>query len=184
MNFIGTQRLETERLILRKLSLNDAENMFENCASDDEVTKYLVWESHKNLEVTKEYLKNIVKEYENHKNFDWCIELKSTGQPIGTIGCKALDENIKKIEVGYCIGRRWWGNGITAEALKEVINFLIFKVGINRVEAYHDVRNFASGIVMQKAGMSFEGLLREAYMFHDNAKDVYIYSILKKDIES
>lgn len=70
MNFKGTERLETERLILRKLTLGDAENMFKNWASDDEVTKYLVWESHKNLEVTKEYLKNIVKEYENPKNFD------------------------------------------------------------------------------------------------------------------
>lgn len=184
MNFEGTERLETERLILRKLSLDDAENMFKNWASDDEVTKYLVWEAHKNLEVTKEYLKNIVKEYENPKNFDWCIELKSIGEPIGTISCKGLDENVKKIEVGYCIGKRWWGNGITAEALKEVINFLIFKVGINRVEAYHDVRNFASGIVMQKAGMRFEGLLREAYMFKGGLKDVYIYSVLKKDLEA
>ncbi len=184
MNFKGTERLETERLILRKLSLGDAESMFKNWASDDEVTKYLVWESHKNLEVTKEYLKNIVKEYENPKNFDWCIELKSIGEPIGTIGCKGLDENIKKIEVGYCIGRRWWGNGIMAEALKEVINFLIFKVGINRIEACHDVRNFASGIVMQKAGMRFEGLLREAYIFHNSVKDVCVYSILKKDLQA
>lgn len=184
MDFKGTERLETERLVLRKLSPNDAENMFKNWASDDEVTKYLVWESHKNLEVTKEYLKNIVKEYENPKNFDWCIELKSIGQPIGTISCKALNENTKKIEVGYCIGRRWWGNGIAAEALREVINFLIFKVGINRVESYHDVRNFASGIVMQKAGMRFEGLLREAYRFKSGVKDAYIYSILKKDLKA
>lgn len=71
-----------------------------------------------------------------------------------------------------------------AEALKEVINFLIFKVGINRIEAYHDVRNFASGIVMQKAGMRFEGLLREAYMFYGSAKDVCVYSILKKDLQA
>lgn len=61
MNFVGTQRLETERLILRKLSLDDAENMFKNWASDDEVTKYLVWEAHKNLEVTKKYSERIRK---------------------------------------------------------------------------------------------------------------------------
>lgn len=181
MNFIGTEKLETKRLILRKLSPDDAENIFKNWASDDEVTKYLIWESHKNLEITKEYLKNAVEEYENPKNFNWCIELKSIGEPIGTISCKNLDENVKKIEVGYCIGRRWWGNGIAAEALRKVIDFLIFKVGVNRVEAYHDVRNFASGRVMQKAGMKIEGLLREAYRFKSGVNDVYVYSALKKD---
>lgn len=183
MNYKGTVKLETDRLILRRFKITDAKDIFENYASSDEVTRYLTWETHSNIYVTKEYLKNLIESYNDCKTFDWAIELKNENKIIGSIGAKNLDENVSKIEVGYCIGEKWWGYGIVTEAFQEVIRFLFREVGVNRIEAYHNVINLASGRVMQKCGMSFEGVLRQAYPFKNGVADVYIYSILKSDVK-
>ena len=184
MNFVGTVPLETERLILRKFKINDAKDVFENYASSDMVTKYMVWDTHSSIDVTENYLESVVKNYKDNKFFDWAIELKNKNIVIGSIGAKKLDEEISKIEVGYCIGEKWWNQGIVTEALQEVIKFFFEKININRIEAYHDVRNIASGRVMQKSGMKFEGTLRQAYKFKNGVSDVHIYSILNSDIKT
>ena len=183
MNYKGTTKLETERLILRKFKITDAQDMFDNYASSDNVTKYMTWETHKNIDVTKEYLQSLTESYSDGKVFDWAIKLKSENKVIGSISAKNLNENISKIEIGYCIGEKWWNHGIVTEALKEIIRFLFEEVDINRIEAYHDIRNPASGRVMQKCGMKFEGILRQAYPSKNDVVDVCIYSILKSDIK-
>lgn len=183
MNYKGTTKLETERLILRRFEITDADDMFENYASSDNVTKYMTWETHKDIDATKEYLQSLTKSYSDSKVFDWAIELKSENKVIGSIGAKKPDENLSKIEIGYCIGEKWWNHGIVTEALKEIIRFLFEEVDVNRIEAYHDIRNPASGRVMQKCGMKFEGVLRQAYLFKNGVADVYVYSILKSDIK-
>lgn len=181
MNYKGTTKLETERLILRKFKITDAQDMFDNYASSDNVTKYMTWETHKNIDVTKEYLQSLTESYSDGKVFDWAIKLKSENKVIGSISAKNLNENISKIEIGYCIGEKWWNHGIVTEALKEIIRFLFEEVDVNRIEAYHDIRNPASGRVMQKSGMKFEGILRQAYPAKNGVADVCIYSILKSD---
>lgn len=183
MNYKGTTRLETERLILRRFEITDADDMFENYASSDNVTKYMTWETHSNIDVTREYLQSLTKSYSDGKVFDWAIKLKNENKVIGSIGAKKPDESLSKIEIGYCIGEKWWNRGIVTEALKEVIRFLFEEVGVNRIEAYHDVRNPASGRVMQKCGMKFEGVLRQAYPAKNGVADVCIYSILKSNIK-
>lgn len=183
MNYKGTTKLETERLILRKFKITDAQDMFDNYASSDNVTKYMTWETHKNIDVTKEYLQSLTESYSDGKVFDWAIKLKSENKVIGSISAKNLNENISKIEIGYCIGEKWWNHGIVTEALKEIIRFLSEEVDINRIEAYHDIRNPASGRVMQKCGMKFEGILRQAYPSKNDVVDVCTYSILKSDIK-
>lgn len=183
MNYKGTTKLETELLILRRFKITDADDMFENYASSDNVTKYMTWETHSNIDVTREYLQSLTKSYSDGKVFDWAIELKNENKVIGSIGAKKPDESLSKIEIGYCIGEKWWNRGIVTEALKEVIRFFFEEIGVNRIEAYHDVRNPASGRVMQKCGMKFEGVLRQAYLFKNGVADVYVYSILKSDIK-
>lgn len=61
MNYKGTTKLETERLILRRFKITDADDMFENYASNDNVTKYMTWETHKDIDATKEYLQSLTK---------------------------------------------------------------------------------------------------------------------------
>ena len=117
MKHLGTKRIETEHLILRKFNTEDAEYMFNNWASDSQVTKYLTWPTHSNIETSKFVIGRWEKEYQSVNNYQWCIELKELRQAIGSIGVVNLKEDIDAVEIGYCIGRKFWGQGITTEAL-------------------------------------------------------------------
>ena len=125
MNHCGTKRIETDRLILRKLSVDDAEDMYRNWANDPEVTKYLTWPAHDSVEVTKNILSMWSEEYSKENYYQWGIELKSIGEVIGTISVVGMREEIGKVHIGYCIGKRWWHQGIMTEALGAIIDFLI-----------------------------------------------------------
>ena len=178
----GTVVIETERLILRKFKEDDAPSMYKNWASDSKVTRFLSWKPHENIAVTKEKIAEWIKGYENDSTYNWLIELKELGEPIGAIAAVKLNEKINSCEIGYCIGSRFWNKDIATEALKAVINYMINKVGVNRVEALHDTNNTASGKVMQKAGMKFEGILREAGIRNGEYYSLAIYSFLKSDL--
>lgn len=150
-----TQELETERLTLRKLKMEDAKEIFDNWTSDDEVSKYVRWSTHKNIEDTREYLRNVMDTYKNEKNAEWGIVLKETNELIGTIGC-FLNDKENRYEIGYNIGKKYWRNGYTTEALKEVMNYLINKENIKSFLCAHAKENPASGAVMQKVGFKYK----------------------------
>lgn len=181
MNHIGTIQLETDRLILRRFTIDDAESVFNNWTSDDEVTKYLTWPTHKNVDVSREYMEYCVKGYADSSFYQWAIELKDTHELIGNISVVKVIDKIDSLELGWVIGRKYWGNGYTAEAALKVIEFLFDKVGANRIYAEHDVNNPNSGRVMQKAGMKFEGVLRQSKLNNQGIVDVAHYSIIKSE---
>ena len=162
MNHLGTRELATERLTLRRFEIEDAENMFYNWANDPEVTKYLTWPAHSSVEVTEGIVKDWVSQYDNNNYYQWAIELNDLEQPIGSISAVKVDDEIESVEIGYCIGKRFWNQGYTTEALKEIIRFFIVEVGAGRVAARHDTNNPNSGKVMASAGMEYEGTLRRA----------------------
>ena len=97
MKHTGTITLETNRLILRRFELRDSNAMFKNWANDDDVTKYMSWQSHKNEDVTKQLLDMWTKEYENINNYQWCIVLKETHEPIGSISLFNCKDDIKQV---------------------------------------------------------------------------------------
>ena len=106
MDHRGTQRLETERLILRRFALNDASAMFRNWASDGEVTRFLTWPTHKSVETTQWVLDSWVPHYGENNYYHWAITLKENGdEPIGDIAAVRLDEDAACAEIGYCLGR-------------------------------------------------------------------------------
>jgi ribosomal-protein-alanine N-acetyltransferase len=182
MNHLGTQRIETERLILRKFEATDAENMFKNWASDDQVTKYLTWPTHKSIETSRDVLKMWIEEYSKLNNYQWCIEYKENGEAIGSISIVHQNEDTLSAEIGYCIGREYWNKGITSEAMKAIINFLFNHVVFNRVEARHDPCNPNSGKVMEKCGLSYEGLRKKADKNNTGICDVALYGILREGV--
>lgn len=155
----GTQTINTERLLLRRFEFTDANDMFNNWANDYEVTKFLAWKSHENIEITKEIVKQWINEYENNNTYNWAIELKEIGEVIGGISLVKLDEKNYSCEIGYCMTRKHWGKGIMSESLKAVIDYLFLEVGFNRIVAKHDTNNIASGKVMLKSRMQYEGML-------------------------
>ena len=162
MNKTGTQRIETERLILRPFVTEDAEDMFRNWASDPEVTRFLTWPAHKNADITRMVLSDWVSQYPDNGYFNWAIEYKEIGQAIGSIAVVKLREDIGAADMGYCLGRAYWGRGLMPEALRAVMAYLFDTVNVNRIAACHDVNNPKSGRVMEKAGMKREGVWRQA----------------------
>ena len=181
MEHLGTKTLETPRLLLRKFTMDDVQAVYNNWASDNEVTKYLMWPTHTNTAVTASVLQSWVDCYKNNDYYQWAIVPKDNdNQPIGSIAVVAHDNQVKKATVGYCIGRSWWHQGITSEALKAVIDYLLVEVGMRRVDAYHDPRNPHSGNVMKKCGMAYEGTLRASDRNNQGVCDACWYSILSK----
>ena len=178
---LGTQRIETERLVLRKAQLDDAQAMFDNWASDPEVTKYLTWPTHGSVDVTKQIAESWVKGYEQDDFYLWMIELKEISQPIGSISVVNMDDRVEKVEIGYCMGRPWWHKGIMSESLQAVMDFLFDEVGVNRIEARHDPRNPHSGGVMRKCGMIYEGTARKADRNNQGVCDACHYALLAED---
>ena len=182
MNHRGTKRLETERLILRRGVKEDAGAMFRNWAGDPEVTKYLTWPTHTGEDVSAMVLEDWVKRCEQPDCYLWVIELKELGEIIGSISVvNTKDEQVQSAEIGYCIGRNWWHQGITSEALKCVMDYLFDEVGARRVEARHDPRNPHSGAVMRKCGMKYEGTHRRADWNNQGVCDVAYYALLAEE---
>ncbi|WP_297417912.1 GNAT family N-acetyltransferase [Clostridium sp.] len=179
----GTQQIETQRLILRRFEPSDSKYMYKNWATDSEVCKFLSWNPHKDLSETANIIEGWIKEYENADNYNWVIELKDIGEIIGQISIMQVNEKYSSCSVGYNISRQFYGNGIMTEALKAIISYLFKEVGMNRIEGRHNTLNPASGRVMQKSGMKFEGIMRQVQVnkfgeFYDLA----VYSILKSDL--
>ncbi|MCL1858614.1 MAG: GNAT family N-acetyltransferase [Oscillospiraceae bacterium] len=180
----GTREIETSRLLLRRFNMSDANEIFREWASYDNVTKYLRWEKHKSISETKTFLMNVISDYERVNYYNWGIQLKDEGILIGAVSANIISERDKNATLGYCLGERFWNLGYTSEALRAVIDYMFYDVDINRVEACHSIKNPASGRVMQKAGMIKEGRLRQEYMTGGGEyQDVDLYGLVKEDFE-
>ena len=124
-------------------------------------------------------LKEWTGRYDDPSFYQWAIALKDhVEDPIGSISVvNQIDDIIQNAEIGYCISRKWWRQGVTSEALKTVMDFLFDEVGVNKVSARHDVNNPASGKVMLKCGMQYEGTLRQAAKNNQGVCDIRCYGL-------
>lgn len=184
LNHKGTINLETDRLILRRFTEADAEAMFTNWASREIVARYLTWFAHKDIEQTHEIIRSWIDEYRQINRYHWAIVLKDTDELIGSIGIVRQNEVKSSAEMGYCISDDHWYQGYTAEALRRILKYFFEEVGFNRISAVHNVNNPNSGAVMKKAGMLYEGTLRETGLTkHGKPMTLSIYAMLKSDWE-
>lgn len=182
MKHCGTQTLETKRLILRRFTVRDADAMYTNWASDPEVTRYLTWPAHAGVETSRAVLADWTAAYAQESCYQWAIVLKDRAdEPIGSIGAVDVSDDIAAVQIGYCLGRRWWHQGIMSEALGAVMDFFFDAVGCNRVAGRHDPRNPHSGMVMQKCGMKYEGTQRSADRNNQGICDTSWYALLKAE---
>lgn len=184
MEHKGTVSLHTQRLLLRRLTPEDAEAMYRNWASDPEVTRYLTWPPHTAVQQTRALLEAWEAQYRDSTFYQWAIVPEDVGEPIGSISVVKWDEDTDTAEVGYCIGQKWWHRGYTSEALQAVMAFLFREVKIQRLEARHDTQNPHSGAVMQKCGMTQEGILRRAARNNRGIVDAAVYRMLATEYAS
>jgi len=171
--------LKTERLRLRKVKPADAEAIFREYAQDPEVTKYVSWHAHKDIEETREYVRMCLLAWDVGKAFHWIIERLEDKQVIGMMIARVAGE---KWELGYVLARECWGQGYMTEAVKGIIAWALRQKDIYRIWAVSDVDNIGSARVMEKAGMQREGVLRR-WSVHPNIsadpRDSYCYAIVK-----
>lgn len=181
MDHKGTVRLDTQRLVLRRFEMEDAQHAFNNWMGDSRVTEFLTWPTHRSVAVTEMVLRDWIARYKDMTFYQWAIVLKEIGEPIGTISVVHMNEEVGMLHVGYCIGSRWWHKGYTSEAFAAVIRFLFNDVKAMRIEARHDSNNLNSGKVMQKCGLTYEGTLRKADKNNRGIVDACMYSLLAEE---
>lgn len=144
--------METNRLILRKLTRDDTEKVFSNWANDPEVTKYLTWNPHRSIEDTKQIMDRWMKEYEDPNTHRFGIVLKDNGELIGSIDVVDYINGVP--EIGYCLSRKYWNQGLMTEACTVFMNYL-FEKGFKEICIEADVNNIGSNRVIQKCGFTF-----------------------------
>ena len=157
LNMIGTQPFETKRMKLRPFKLSDAQYIYKNWASNENVTKYLTWNAHNTIEDSTKFCVERTKLSGRTDNFDWIIVLNETNEPVGSIGAVSVDTDKREIEIGYVLGESWWNKGLMTEALEPVLAYMFFVVGFDSVVANHVTENKASGRVLEKCGMKNVG---------------------------
>lgn len=183
MNNLGTKKLESQRLLLRKGTIDDANQIFNNYGKDSIVSKYVVWNRHESVKDAEKLMRKWRESYENKDSYKWLVVEKETDKVIGSLTAVRVNNDNKTIEVGFCFGSKWWNKGFATECLKRVIKFFFEEVGVETVYANHLSDNLASGRVMQKAGMKHDGTLRNR-MIDKNTNtpmNLEAYSIIKKD---
>lgn len=181
LNHVGTQTIESARLILRRYGNNDATDMFCNWVTDPEVSKFWGWKPHENIEETESLLLKWIGEYSNPETYHWVIVLKSISQAIGYIYINAFDNN-DNCEVHFALSQKYWNQGIMSEACKAILSFAFSVVGVENIHTRHHVDNPASGRVMQKCGMRY---IKTAYKQVPDCEqisgDYCFYEISKDD---
>lgn len=172
--------LSTERLILRKMTRTDANSLFQFW-SDDEVTKYMNMTSFINMEQALYMIDFLNDLYKNKEGIRWGIVRKEDNVLIGTCGFNTWIKRSSRGEIGYELGREYWGKGYITEALKEVLKFGFEETNLNRVEAFVVPEASRSIRVLEKLGFKKEGRLKEYGFWSNRYWDEYIYSLLRKD---
>jgi ribosomal-protein-alanine N-acetyltransferase len=175
--------IETERLVLRKLRMEDAEDMFEY-GRDPEIAFRGLWPPLQSLEESLADLADTLEGYSRGSEISWAMEHKAEGKMIGRIGLGPYSRMNNRAEIGYAMNRSYWGQGLATEAVRGVLGFAFGQMGLNRVQAIVLLDNIGSMRVLEKSGMRREGLLRKYQYVLSAYWDVYMYGILRSDWEA
>ncbi len=172
--------LETERLRIRKLSLRDANDLFEY-ASLPEVAEHVSWDHHRNISDSVRFLRMITAQYDDAMPSPWGIVYKENSKLIGTIGFHIWNSVNSFAEVGYALSKDYWNRGIMTEALNTVLDYGFNRLCLNRIEATCMLDNAASERVLLKCGMKYEGIMQKKIFAKEKFHDLKLFAILKTD---
>ncbi len=176
-------KLETDRLVLRMIEKKDCRDMFDY-ASHEDVTRFLSWSPHPNVDYTRGYIKVVHKHYRSGDFYDWAIVYKADGKMIGTVGFTGIDVKNNLGEIGYVLNPKYYRMGLATEAAKRVVKFGFDVIGLNRIEAKFMPGNEASHRVMEKIGMKFEGTGRQVMFVKGEYKDISVCAITKDEYDA
>ncbi|MGZ4564977.1 MAG: GNAT family N-acetyltransferase [Mycobacterium sp.] len=149
------ERITGSRLVLRRPVVDDAGALFQRVARDPEVTKYLMWAPHADVEATRRVITEKLNVTDDERT--WAIELRHSGEVVGLTSCRRPVPH--SVEIGYCLGRRWWGKGLMGEVLDMLLTALDGDRAVYRVWATCNVDNERSARLLERAGFVLEGRL-------------------------
>ena len=174
--------LETERLILRSYTLEDAPDL-QRIIGEYDVSSTLPGVPHPYEDgMAEEWIRSCSDKFEKDEALHFAITLRTDRNFIGGIGIK-LDRKNERGEIGYWVGKPYWNRGYCTEAARALVTYSFEALKLNRIHAYYFTRNAASGRIMEKIGMRYEGCFRQHVKKWDNFEDIMVYGILKSDFD-
>ena len=179
---VGTERIETERLILRKFEYADDENMLKYWISDPQIQSLYGEPVYSTKKEVKELLDKYISSYEKSDYYRWAIILKETDECIGQIAYFLVDNNNQFAEIEYCVGSLFQRKSLATEATKAVIKYGFDKMNLHKVQISHKSINIPSRKVIEKCGFVYEGTLRDFFYQDGKYIDRLYYSILKDEL--
>ena len=184
MEFAPIEPIETEHLVLRKVRRDDAQTYFDRLGSSEAVTRYMLWNPHKDISESVASIEKALLRYETGKCYRWGIALREDDSLIGIIELLRLDEAANTCSFAYMLGEAFWGRGYGTEALAAALDFAFTKLKVGAVEADHMAENTASGIVMRKVGMKYQHTARAKYEKNGILHDAPTYRITAEEWRS
>lgn len=175
---IGPQTIQTKRLLLRKYAVTDAAAVFTNWASDPSVQIPLNEPVYETLESVEKLLREYIDSFETTGKYRWALVSKESGECIGLISYFLVDTNNDFAEIEYGIGKKYWGQGLTTEAVEAVIEFGFEQMKLHKVQITCKEYNKASQRVIEKCGLTYEGTLRDYFNEAGSYVGRMYYSIL------
>jgi RimJ/RimL family protein N-acetyltransferase len=175
--------LETERLGLRPFTLEDAPTV-QRLAGEYEVASTTLSIPHPYPEGAAErWISTHQERYEQGEMVSFAIVRRADSALVGAIGLHLAPQHAHA-ELGYWLGKPYWNQGYASEAAAAVLRYGLTTLGLNRVHASHFTRNPASGRVMQKIGMTYEGCMRQHILKWGIFEDIAVYGMVKSDLEA
>ncbi len=178
--FKNIPELETDRLLLRRLVMANAPDLFE-VASNPEVTRLITWLTHRTLEDTERFIQVVHDWYDRQEVLYWGILRKSDRKLIGTCGIFEWVPRDARAEISYTLGQPYWGQGFASEVVRDLIKFAFETLQLNRLEGRCLLENTASAHVMEKARLTLDGILRQQLYLKGAFRDLKVYSLLRKE---
>ena len=156
--------------------MSDADDIFDNYASDPQVTRYVTWRPYKDRSEVAPFLLSRLARWDSGEEYSWVLTVPPEDRAIGMIGCRVRE---LAADIGYVLSRKYWSRGYATEATKAMVDWASGLEFIYRVWAVCDVENKASARVLEKVGMQREGILGR-YIVHPNIspepRDCYVYA--------
>ncbi len=175
--------IKSSRLSLRAITPADVADFYA-VYSNPEVMRYWSTPPLPNIDAASKLINKICKDIEQDEILKWGIALRPEGNLIGSVTLFHLDFTHRRAEIGYALGRAYWGNGYMQETLKAVLNHAFTALNLHRIEADVDPRNVASMRTLERLGFQREGYLRERWQVNGEIQDALFYGLLRPDWEA
>ena len=181
--FADLPTLESARLVMKKMTESDADDMFAY-TSDADLLAHLPLNVTPTRAETQAAIRGFMDMYHARRVAPWGISLKETGQHVGIVGFESWNPVTDRAEIGFLVARAHWRQGYAIEAAKRVMRFGIEKMNLNRIEARVKPDNEPSRLLLAKLGMRYEGLMRQHSWWRGSYHDLELYAMLKPEVEA